>query len=139
MTTNEIPFPSIPAGHVYPEMKMVVLVKGNRYQIVGFNRTTLNVLGEDGKSYKLSQRGAGTVQPDADQSWTVSLPELRLGQVVQFVNVGAARYPGLYVIIKTASGMANVSKLGGDDAGPGTYIRAPYSEIRVVKGSFQAS
>lgn len=140
MTVTQIPFPSIPAGQVFPELKMVVVTHGKRYQVVGFNRSTLNVIGEDGKGYKLSLGITGTVRPDADQSWAIVTPELRVGQVVRFVGAGAKKYPQLYVVIKAGGGSANVAVLGGDTNGLGSYVRVPSaSHVEIVQGTFQAS
>lgn len=141
MTTNRIPVSIIPTGHLNPDIDMVVLVRGKRYQIIGFNRTTLNVLGEDGKTYKLSMGRTGTVQPDIDQSWAVSataLPTFGLGQVVRFADAkGAAKYPGHYVVIKTTDQTVSVVPLGGDPAHPDRYVRASPGLLVAVTGTFQ--
>lgn len=141
MTVTQITFPVIPAGQVVPELGLVVLAKGKRYRVVGLNRSTINVLDEAGKGYKMSLGATGTVLPDADQSWTLNTPELRIGQVVRLVGAAAAKkYPGHYVVIKTGGGSANVAVLGGDANGLGSYIRVPSaSSVEVVTGTFQVS
>lgn len=136
---NAYQIPTATAGQVHPEIGMVIVVKGKRYQVAGFNRTTINVLGADGKTYRLSLRGSALVQPDADQSWTIAapvLPRLGVGQVVRFGDAReAAKYPGLYVVIKTAEQTVKVALLGGDPVHPDLYVRASPSLLIAVTGT----